>query len=139
MHLLWRRPDGFHGASPTDFKVLELDGQSRLWLHKTDNEWFPFRISGGWQDEEQTKRLNNLIALINCPTGDWISYLIKLHHNSMADDGAKFIADLETWLTELRANAKGDKWEVEIIGQALDEVKKHLDNAGPAFLQAVGQ
>ena len=136
MHLLWRRPDGFHGATPNDFRVLELGGHSRIWLHKTDNEWFPFRISGGWQDDDATKKLNAFVNLINCPTGDWISHLIKMQHHSMADDGAKLLADLETWLTELKGSVKGDKWEVEIIIQAIDEIRKSLADAGPAFLKA---
>ena len=138
MHVLWRRPDGFHGASPTDFRVLELGGHSRIWLHKTDNEWSPFRVSGGWQDDEATKKLNTLVHLINCPTSDWIAYLIKIHHNSMADDSQKFMTELENWLIELRSNAKGDKWEVEIVAQAIDEIRRHLDQAKAAFLQAAG-
>ena len=136
MHVLWRRPDGFHGATPSDFKVLELGGHSRIWVHKTDHEWFPFRVSGGWQDDEATKKLNILVSLINRPTSDWIAHLIKMHHNSMADDSAKFMSEMEVWLIELKGNAKGDKWEVEIIGHAVDEIRKGLADARPAFEKA---
>ena len=136
MHVLWRRPDGFHGATPSDFKVLELGGHSRIWIHKTDQEWFPFRVSGGWQDDEATKKLNTLVALINKPTNEWIAQLLKMHHNSMADDSGKFLAELEVWLIELKGNAKGDKWEVEIVGHAVDEIRKGIADARSAFEKA---
>ena len=64
MHLIWKRPDGFHGASPTDFRVVDLGGRSRLWLHKVDRDQYPFRIAGGWEEKDGSVLLNNLIELI---------------------------------------------------------------------------
>ena len=34
MHLIWKRPDGFHKSTPDDFTVLDIDSSSRIWLHK---------------------------------------------------------------------------------------------------------
>ncbi|MEZ4741934.1 MAG: hypothetical protein R3B45_05725 [Bdellovibrionota bacterium] len=50
MHVVWKRPDGYHGASPSDYRVVEINESSNLWLHKRDTDWFPFRVSGGWKD-----------------------------------------------------------------------------------------
>src|SRR5687768_6037585 len=119
MHVVWRRPDGFHGAAPQDFRVLELGGHSRIWLHKSDTEWFPFRISGGWQDDDATKKLNTLVNLLNKPSAEWLSHLIRIFHNSMADDPQTFMTDLETWLGSLKDTIKADKWEAEIMVQAI--------------------
>ena len=40
MHVIWKRPDGFHAASPADFEVVELTSSAKLWLHKRDQENF---------------------------------------------------------------------------------------------------
>ena len=137
MHVLWRRPDGFHGASPADFRVLEIAGQSRIWVHKTDCEWFPFKVSGGWQDEDATRRLNQFVNLINRPSADWMGHLIKLFHNSMADDAAKFLGETALWLNELKHNLKGDKWEMEIIALVIDEIGNSIESVKKQFAEAV--
>ena len=53
--VIWKRPDGFHGANPSDFMVVDIGSESRLWLHKSDFENFPFRISGSWSGEKDSK------------------------------------------------------------------------------------
>ena len=135
MHVLWRRPDGFHGASPSDFKVLEVGGQSRIWLHKSDHDWFPFRVSGGWQDDDATKRLNQLVNLLDQPDAEWLANLIKTYHHSRHDDAQKFMDENIVWLDELTQNLKGDKWEVEIMAHVLSEIKVRLGNMRKSFVK----
>jgi hypothetical protein len=135
MHVVWRRPDGFHGASPSDFKVLEIAGQSRMWLHKTDTDWFPFRISGGWQDDDATKRLNHMTNLLDQPEAPWLSYMITTFHHSRHDDAKKFWEETTAWLKELKDNLKGDKWEVEIMALCIDDIAQRLSNIKQGFLK----
>jgi hypothetical protein len=139
MHVVWKRPDGFHGAVPTDFEVVELDNQTCFWLHKNDRDWFPFRISGGWQESEATKRLNNLINLLSKPNGDWLDALLSLYHNSMSDECTTFYSDLSTWVGDLRNHLKGDTWETDIMNQALAEVAAQLNLLRDDFLKKANQ
>src|SRR5690606_13787501 len=119
---------------PSDFTVVELGTQSRLWLHRTDHSWFPFRISGGWQESEATQRLNNLVNLLGRPDPEWTACLSRLFNDTMADDADKFLSEMRAWTDELKAHLKGDTWEVEIMAQALTEVQKRLDGVKGAFL-----
>ena len=50
MHLVWKRPDGYHGATPSDFNEADLGENVRLWLHKSDKDQYPFQIAGGWEE-----------------------------------------------------------------------------------------
>ena len=75
MKVIWKRPDGFHDASPSDYLTIEIASKAKLWLHKKDEENFPFRISGGWQDEETTKKLNRLVNLLNKSSEKWDEWL----------------------------------------------------------------
>jgi len=134
MFVVWKRPDGFHGASPADFRVVEVGGESRIWLHKTDNQHFPFRIAGGWQEVEGTQRLNNLVNLLNRKSSDWVDWLVHSFDNSMAENPKTFLTAMTTWLHDLRGSLKGDTWEVEIMGQVLNEVERQLETARAAFL-----
>lgn len=136
MHVIWKRPDGFHGADPSDFVVVELGKHSKIWLHKTDHSWFPFRVAGGWQESEATKRLNNLVNLLNQGDPAWIQCLTKLFNDSMADEGEKFYDDLILWLTELRSHLKGDTWEIDIMNQAVVEVASRLTKVKAVFIKA---
>ena len=135
MHVLWRRPDGFHGASPSDFKVFEVAGQSRIWLHKTDQDWFPFRVSGGWQDDDATNSLNQLVNLLDKPEADWLSNVTKTYHHSRFDDVKAFWEERMAWLKTLAENLKGDKWEIEIMTLVLTEISKSLDMIKPQFFK----
>ena len=130
MNVVWKRPDGFHGASPEDFVVVDVASKSRLWLHRTDNENYPFRVSGGWQDEKETRRLNLLVNLLAQADATWTDHLPKAYEHSESEDGATYLAELTSWLTELTGHLKGDTWEVAIMGEALAEVKRRVESCG---------
>ena len=100
MHVVWKRPDGFHSVSPSDFRVAEINSTARIWLHKKDTENYPFRISGGWQDEEATKRINTWINLVGEPAEKWLEKLLIEHSNSSIDEPAKFTAKLREYKTD---------------------------------------
>jgi hypothetical protein len=139
MFVVWKRPDGYHDATPSDFRIAEVGSRARLWLHKSDHEWYPFRISGGWQESDATKRLNELVNLIGMPAQEWTSFLVNTFHHSMTDDPRAFLADQIKWLTDLRGHLKGDTWEVEIMGQVLEEVCARLAGLEKNFLAAAGK
>lgn len=135
MNVIWKRPDGFHDADPSDFKIVEVGGNARLWLHKKDTVWYPFRISGGWQEQEATQRLNGFVNLFGKPMTHWVKLLVHQFDHSMFDDPQLFFDDIMTWLKSLKPVLKGDTWEVEIMAQALDKVEKRLLDARAAFLE----
>ena len=137
MHVVWKRPDGFHGSSPDDFHVVEIGQQARIWLHRTDKENFPLRISGDWKEDESTRRLNLLVNMISRSNADWVQHLVKSFHNSMSDDANAFIDELGQWILKLQDHLKGDTWEVEIMGRTLTEVRRQLETSKPAFIKAV--
>lgn len=135
MHVIWKRPDGFHGADPTDFMVVELSNSSKLWLHKKDTAWFPFRIAGGWQEQEATQRLNLLVNLLHRDNRAWIDALHKMFDATMGDDPVKFVENVQTWLSDLREHLKGDTWELEIMAQALADVELHVSKVKQKFIE----
>ena len=137
MFVVWKRPDGFRGAEPKDFKVIDIGGQARLWLHKKDKTWFPFRISGGWQEQEATQRLNILVNLIGKPNSQWIKRLVYEFSHSMSDDGKKFFQETVAWLESLSGALKGDTWEIEIMAHAISDVQKRVLDSKKAFLLKV--
>lgn len=126
MHVVWLRPDGFHGATPNDYSVFELKGAGRLWLHRTDKDRYPFRVSGGWEDESASIKLNNLVNLIPCSDEDWVQGLQTAFSHSMGDDRKKYFRELTDWVDELMDHLKGDSWEVDILRQALLDVQSRL-------------
>ena len=127
MNVIWKRPDGFHGASPADFKVVEVAQTSRIWLHKRDQVNFPFRVSGGWQDEEATQRLNRMINLLDQSPKEWKSFLTEVMKDSEYDDLSSVCDYLKGWVNDFQQVAKGDTWEVEIMVQVLGEICRKLD------------
>ncbi len=137
MHVIWRRPDGFHGASPADYSVVELSGHSRLWLHKSDKDEYPFRVSGGWEENEATKRLNNFANLLGQPKAKWVEHLLSSYNHSMKADPQEFFADTVKWLEELQGHLKGDTWEVEILNQAIKTTSQRILDSKAEFLKAV--
>ncbi len=137
MFVIWRRPDGFHGAKPEDFRVIEVEHDVRLWLHKDDQLWFPFQISGGWQDEEQTKKLNKFVNLMNHSENNWSDALGQLYHETMNDDPKLFLDELDGWLDQLIKNPKGDKWEKEIIEKTISFVQKNIQASRAQFIEIV--
>lgn len=126
MHVVWKRPDGFHDADPADFMVVNLGNRSKIWLHKRDHSWFPFRVAGGWQESEATQRLNSLVNLLPKDDKAWADALSKLYDDSMGDDPTRFLDDISRWLVDLRNHLKGDTWELDIMGQALAEVEGRI-------------
>ena len=139
MFVVWKRPDGYHDATPSDFRIAEVGSRARLWLHKTDHEWYPFRISGGWQESDATRRLNELVNLTGRPVHDWMDFLVNAFHHSLTDDPLAFLADQVKWLGDLKGHLKGDTWEVEIMEQVLEEVCGRLRAMENDFVAGAGK
>jgi len=131
--VIWKRPDGFHGASPSDYTVVDISSHSRIWLHKTDQDNFPFRVSGGWQDEKATRKLNRLINLLRKPNKEWTEHLKDLFDDSRMDDGTNFLKTINDWLSEVKSSLKGDTWEVEIMSAAIEEVQRRVESLDSGF------
>lgn len=136
MHVIWKRPDGFHDADPADFMVVNLGNRSKIWLHKKDQDWFPFRVAGGWQESEATQRLNRLVNLLSQNDQAWIDALSRQMDDSMGDDAGRFLDDISRWLVDLRNHLKGDTWEIDIMSQALSEVNDRIAKVRDAVLKA---
>jgi len=134
MRVIWKRPDGFLGASPEDFRVMELEGHSRIWLHKTNKDQYPFQVAGGWEENADTVRLNNLVNLLQEPAQSWLEYLNHSFNHTIKDDRREYFDYLTSWLNELSGSLKGDTWEVEILDRAINTTKKRLNEVGPQFL-----
>ena len=129
MKVIWKRPDGFLSAEPADFRVADLSSGARIWLHQTDSENFPFRVSGGWSDETLTKKLNTLVNLLGQTNEKWTHTLTKLFHDSHAESPQAFIKDMKAWFADLKQNLKGDTWELEILTQTLIDVEAQVKMA----------
>lgn len=135
MHLTWKRPDGFHGAQPTDYFCVDLDGRSRLWLHKSDKDQYPFRLSGGWEEKDHSVKLNNLINLLPEPDAKWLEHLKTAFHHSMHSEPSEYYQETHSWLKELKNFLKGDTWETDILSQALDSTLARLSQVEDEFLK----
>ena len=133
MHVIWKRPDGFHGAEPEDFRSVEIEGRAKIWLHKSDHSNFPFRISGGWQETEATTRLNHLINLIGSDDKNWVDCLSTIYNDSMKDEPEKFLSETTRWLGDLRGHLKGDTWEVDIMNQVISTVIDRIGDVAGDF------
>jgi hypothetical protein len=134
MHVVWKRPDGLYGADPSDFAVVKIGNHSKIWLHKRDHSNFPFRIAGGWQEEEASIRLNNLVNLLDKPDSEWLNSLNKIFNDHMQDDASKFINELGRWVEDLRLHLKGDTWELEIMQETFTELSNKLKSIKASFL-----
>ena len=126
MNVIWKRPDGYHGAQPTDFRVMPIGENYSLWLHRSNKQTFPFRVSGGWEEEEQTRRLNGLVNMLDASEKDWNQFLDAEFDKTMHETRAAFFADLKNWLGKLKSEFKGGSWEMEIMGQTFDAVARKL-------------
>ncbi len=134
VHVIWRRPDGFHGAHPSDFRVAEI-GDSRIWLHKRDRDEFPFKISGGWGESDDTKRLNNLINAIDDPEDSFIRLLERTFDHSVEDNPTSFVSAKIQWIGELGKRLKGDTWEVEIMRAVLTALAQKIQQCSIEFVR----
>ena len=126
MKVIWKRPDGFHNASPSDYITVDIASNAKIWLHKMDQENFPFRISSDWQEEETTIKLNRLVNLLNKPTQSWLDWLQFDFNHSKTDNLDLYLNTLTTWLTSIEAHLKGDTWEIDIMQSTIAEIKKKL-------------
>ena len=126
MQVIWKRPDGFHTADPSDYKVVEIATNARIWLHKSDHENYPFRVSSDWKGEEQTKKLNNLTNLILHEYKSWFGWVKSHYHHSNHDSAEDFLKETRGWLDEIKKHSKGDHWEIEIIHQSVEAIKQYF-------------
>lgn len=126
INVIWKRPDGFLGASPEDFTVVDVAGNSRIWLHRKDSRNFPFRVSGGWQDEDATRRLNQLVNMLNRPEADLTEHLLTDYYESSSGDGKQYLNALVAWLKDLMRNLKGDHWETTIMKEVMVELLQKI-------------
>ena len=134
LKVIWKRPDGFHGAEPDDFYSIEL-GHSKLWLHKHDTDEFPFRVSGDWEEQEASKKLNNLINNMSGQQSDMIDYLTNEYAHSNLGEPSKFLEDTKAWVHTLRSSLKGDTWELDIMSSAFDALSERLESITAKFLE----
>jgi hypothetical protein len=137
MKVIWKRPDGYHGASPSDYTVVEISPNSRIWLHKKDQRNYPFRVSGGWQDEDSTRKLNSFVNLIDKSTKEWVACLANLFDHAKTESPEGFLEQEQAWLDELKSNLKGDTWELEIMTETLNGVKQRIALVKADFLKGV--
>ncbi|MBF0440805.1 MAG: hypothetical protein HQK54_02760 [Oligoflexales bacterium] len=137
MHVIWKRPDGFHDASPKDYFTVELDGDARIWLHNEDKDQYPFRISGGWEEKELAVKLNNLINLLPNSTETWVKHLTKDYNQTLKDSPQEYFDSICSWLKDLKNYIKGDTWEVEIITRAIDTTLRRLIDSRDLFIKSV--
>jgi hypothetical protein len=126
MHVIWRRPDGFHNARPCDYVLQLVAKNSYLWLHKVDKDYYPFRVSGGWQDESATKELNRLVNLLSEHYDSWLKWFELSFCESSYNSFDDYINNHNKWLDELLCNLRGDKWEAQIMKDTINDIKKKI-------------
>ena len=137
MHVVWKRPDGFHGANPEDYVVVNVGTRAKIWLHRTDRTHFPFRIAGGWQETESTARLNQLVNLLCREDQGWLEALVRMYDDTLGDDPGRFIDELARWVRDLCHHLKGDTWELDIMTYTLTEVADRLSQLRANFVAAI--
>lgn len=130
MHVIWKRPDGFQNALPEDFRRVSLSNGAQLWLHRHEQEWYPFQVSGDWSCQPDTKRLNRLVNMLDASPAAWKSFLEHVLDDEIGSQsnlsiGAVAKDNLE-WLKALEKSIKGQTWEVEIIKCALSDAMENI-------------
>lgn len=127
MHIIWKRPDGFQNAVPEDFRRISLSNGAHLWVHRHEQDWYPFQVSGDWGGQTLTTRLNRLVNLLESRDEDWTQFLDHCNDDDMQEGGFKATAaKLVEWIASVREAAKGETWEVHIIQCALDDIQNRL-------------
>ncbi|BBH53272.1 hypothetical protein [Fluviispira sanaruensis] len=130
MHVIWKRPDGFQNALPDDFRRIALSNGAHLWLHRHELDWYPFQVSGDWEGQDQTKRLNRLVNMLDSPKTSWKSYLEHMSDDDLDIKEGHSIKDVTrsiiAWIENLERYAKGHTWEIEIVRCALHDVLQIL-------------
>lgn len=128
MNVVWKRPDGYHGASPADYELVPFEGSAlKIWLHKKDSQNFPFRVSGGWEDEVATHRLNHLVNLFPKDKRAFKADLENLFHHSEFEQFSEYLSHIGDWLSGLKSCLKGDSWEIAIMLETIELLQKRLD------------
>jgi hypothetical protein len=139
MKVIWKRPDGFHNASPSDYKVVQLTSGASLWLHKSNTEWYPFRVSGDWAKEEGTIKLNGLINLLEANSERWAEHLSSLFFDSKVDEPKTFINEQLKWLDKIKDHLKGDTWELDLMEQVVSEIYSKVKECSDLFLKSASK
>jgi hypothetical protein len=130
MHLIWKRPDGFHNAVPEDFKRIALSNGASLWLHRSECDWYPFQVNGDWASQEQTVRINRMVNLLDAPEDSWKSFVAQDCGDDLSPNSSpeQHSSGLLEWLESLKSCLRGNTWEVEIMSCALVDVQSRLRN-----------
>lgn len=130
MHVIWKRPDGFQNALPEDFRRVALSNGAQLWLHRHEKEWYPFQVSGDWSGQSDTKRLNQLINMIDASCEAWKSFFERALDNEINDGMSSSLAAIAQenldWLKAFEKTIKGTTWEIEIVRCALSDVMEKM-------------
>jgi hypothetical protein len=129
MHIIWKRPDGFQNAQPEDFRRVPLSNGAQLWLHRHELDWYPFQVSGDWAGQDQTIRLNRLVNLVDATDSAWIKFLEHYHDDELGEQELSSRAACDAilqWVGDLKASAKGNTWEIEIVTCALGDVQTRV-------------
>jgi hypothetical protein len=130
MHLIWKRPDGFQNALPEDFRRVSLSNGAHLWLHRHEQEWYPFQISGDWSREADTRRLNKLVNMIDASPSAWKSFLEHTLDNEIGTKANSTLSAVSKeymeWLKNFENAVKGTTWEVEIVHCALHDLMNKI-------------
>jgi hypothetical protein len=129
LHLIWKRPDGFLGAMPEDFRKIPLSNGSQIWLHCKEQDWYPFQVNGDWASQEDTVKLNRLVNLLDSEESVFERLLERMYDDSVTEKLAQkdrsvpnFRSEIKEWLFSLLGACKGNTWEVEIMKCALSDV-----------------
>jgi len=135
MSIIWKRPDGSQNADPDSFRRIQLSSGDKIWVHKVELfaeklDWYPFQLGGDWSREEETRRLNRFVNMLDAPDDAWESLLVTMGDDDMdpqGSSGVQSVAETEfKWIESLENDIKGDKWEVAIIITTLKDIKSRL-------------
>lgn len=131
MHLIWKRPDGFHNSLPEDFRRVTLSNGASLWLHRSECDWYPFQVNGDWASQEQTVRINRIVNLLDAKDDQWKTFVDQDCGDDLSPNATpeKHANGLVEWLESLKACLKGTTWEVDIMTCALSDAQKRLKDA----------
>lgn len=137
MHLIWKRPDGFVDSKPSDYRTIVIANKYNLWLHKSNIEWYPFQISGGWKEAEMTKKINEMVNLLDAKPKDFLNLLLEEYNDGMPEGGEAFVENQIEWLDSLRRSVKGDTWEKEIADHVIKEISNKIIELKQDFIKSI--
>ena len=130
-HVIWKRPDGFQNACPEDFRRIGLSNGAQLWLHRHEVDWYPFQVSGDWSGEQDTKKLNRLINMLDATKTAWKSVIEHMCDDELDEASGRSLSEVAKtnvlWLQNMQNMVRGDSWEIEIIRCALGDIIQKLN------------